>query len=95
MKRELRQRLAVMLMGVAAALVALTVVSLLQARACAAVEGRWIAAARHCELPLRGAPSDRWAWLLGALAGALTLVVLWRTWTFFATRAARRGTLAP
>lgn len=80
-----------MLMGVAAALVALSVVTLLQARACAKAGGHWIPAARHCENPLRGTPSEWSAWLLGALAGALTLVVLWRTWTFFATRAARGG----
>ena len=80
-----------MLMGVAAALIALTVVSILQGRACREAGGHWIASARHCENPLRGAPSEWSAWLLGALAGAATLVVLWRTWTFFATRAARRG----
>lgn len=92
MKPELRHRLALLLVGVAAALVGLSVATWVRRDDCLDAGGRWLAASRTCELaggPAAAMPSWR-AVALGAGAGLLAAVVLWRTYTFFVGRAARR-----
>lgn len=94
MNANTRRQLAALLCGTAAALVALAVATYLRERACVEAGGRWLAT-RQCELAAAGtpggAPGGARAYALGALAGLLTLVVLWRTFTFFAMRASRRA----
>lgn len=96
MTPDLRRRLAALLAGVAGTLVALLAVTVLRARACRDAGGRWADAARACTLP-PGAdePAAATAWLLGALAGVAAMLVLWRTYTFFALRARTTGAPAP
>lgn len=92
MNPETRRRLAAMLAGVAAALVALFASTWLRQDACLDAGGRWLDAARSCAMPAgasAGAATAR-AYALGALAGVVTAVVLWRTYTFFVARGGRR-----
>ena len=92
MKAELRHRLALLLVGVAAALVGLSVATWVRRDDCLDAGGRWLAGPRACELAGGAAatmPSWR-AYALGVVAGLLVAVVLWRTYTFFLVRAARR-----
>ena len=91
--RHLARQLAPLLIGVIASVSALWVASALRAGACRDAGGRWDAAARSC-VAGPGAPAPEVGarpYLLGGLAGVLLLVVLWRTYTFFALRAAARG----
>jgi hypothetical protein len=92
MTPDLRRRLAALLAGVAGTLVALLSATLLRARACRAAGGSWEDAARRCALAAgTPEPSTLVPYLLGALAGLVALVVLWRTYTFFALRGMRSG----
>ncbi|HEX6533443.1 MAG TPA: hypothetical protein VF041_02530 [Gemmatimonadaceae bacterium] len=92
MNAETRRRLAALLAGIAGAYVALSVASWLRQDACLDAGGRWLAAARACELP-GGAPPlppPLRAYIVGAVVGIVVAVVLWRTFTFFARRGATR-----
>jgi hypothetical protein len=90
MTPEFRRGLAALLAGTAASLAALLASTLMRARACANAGGEWMEGVRRCAMP-GGAPEpSTWQGLVvGALAGVTTLVVLWRTFTFFADRRTR------
>jgi hypothetical protein len=88
---ETRRRIAILLVGTAGTLTALLLATSLRQDACLDAGGRWLAAARQCELPPGASmamPSHK-AYAIGALAGMLAAIVLWRMFTF-ASRA-RRG----
>jgi hypothetical protein len=90
MTPELRRGLAALLAGTAASLAALLVVTLMRARACAGAGGEWMEGVRRCAMP-GGAPEPS-SWqgvVVGAIVGIATLVVLWRTFTYFADRRSR------
>jgi hypothetical protein len=89
MTPETRRSLALLLATTAATLVALAVASLLRERACVDAGGRWVA--RSCVLAAGPESSVARAYLLGAIVGVAALLFLWRTYTFFATRGARKG----
>ena len=73
-------------------LVALTVATYMRQDACLDAGGQWAAAARTCELAAgRDMPGPTGAYLAGTAAGFITLVVLWRTYTFVVNRAAERA----
>ena len=92
MTAETRRRLAALLTGTAGALTALLLATWLRQDACLDAGGRWLAATRHCELPAgaSAAISSQRAYAVGAIVGVLTAIVLWRVFTFAASRAARR-----
>ena len=90
---ETRRRLAALLIGTAGMLLALlTATSLLQ-DACLDAGGRWLADARTCELPAGAAmaTSPFRAYATGAVAGVLAAIMLWRIFTFAASRGVRRS----
>lgn len=90
MNPQTRRSLAAMLSGVAAAIVALVTTTWLRQDACLDAGGLWIAAARSCTLPAGAAEAaPARAYALGAVAGVVTAVVLWRTYTFFVSRGGR------
>jgi len=93
MTAELRRRLAVLVIGIAATLMALTVATWRRQDACLDAGGRWLAATRTCEAAAgaTGPGSDVRGYLVGAVAGALVGFVLWRAFGFFVARAARRS----
>ena len=81
-----------MLAGIAAMLVALSLATYLRQDACLDAGGQWSAVARTCELAAgREMPGPTGAYLAGTAAGFITLVVLWRTYTFVVNRAAERA----
>jgi hypothetical protein len=89
---DTRRRIAALLAGMAGAFIALSVSVWLRQDACLDAGGRWIAAARACDLPT-GAPSlssPARFYMVGAVAGVVVAAVLWRTYTFIAHRAAAR-----
>ena len=89
---ETRRRLAALLTGIAGMLVALLSATWMRQDACLDAGGRWLATARTCELPAgTAAVSPLRAYAIGAVAGLLTVGVLWRTFTFFTSRASRRS----
>ena len=91
MKPELRHRLALLLVGVATALVGLSVATWVRQDDCLDAGGRWNAAARACEPAAGAAAAPSWrAFAFGIAAGLVVAIVLWRTYTFFVLRAARR-----
>jgi hypothetical protein len=88
MNAQTKRSLATMLTGLIATLAALLVAEVLRQRGCTGAGGRWDAAARGCVLP-SGATLP-WlggvgAWMVAAVVGLLLAVMLWRTYTFFAT----------
>jgi hypothetical protein len=90
MSPDLRRGLAALLAGTAASLAALLAATWVRARGCADAGGEWMDGVRRCAMP-GGAPEPS-TWrgsLVGAVVGVATLVVLWRTFTFFADRRAR------
>ena len=93
MTAQLRRQLALVVIGVAAALVALLVATWLRQDACLEAGGRWLAATRTCELANGavgpGLSAGR-AYAVGAIVGVLAATVLWRTFTFFASRSTHR-----
>lgn len=94
MTAEIRRRIAALLAGIAGAFVALSVASWSRQDACLGAGGRWLATSRACDLPSGAAPlaSPLRFYILGAAVGVVVAVVLWRTFTYFARRAAaRRG----
>ena len=93
MTAQLRRQIAVLLIGVVAMLIALSVATWLRQDACLDAGGRWLPGSRTCELAAgaTAAGSTGRAYVFGAVAGVLTSVVLWRTFTFFAARTARRS----
>jgi hypothetical protein len=98
MTASTRRRLAVLLTGTIATLVALSVATLVRENACSDAGGRWAAASRTCADAAGAALPDAGAraYAMGALAGLVVGVLLWRTFTFLTTRAARRsGAAAP
>lgn len=93
MNAQTRRNLATVLVGVAGSLVALAVITYLKQDACLDAGGRWDAATRACVLP-GGSPraaTSAWSYLTGIVAGVVVAIVLWRAFTFFATRRERRG----
>ena len=89
MSPELRRGVAALLAGTAASLAALLVATWMRARACVGAGGRWAEATRSCTLPAGVAEASTWrSSLVGAVVGVVTLLVLWRTYTFFADRRA-------
>ena len=88
-----RRRLASLLIGTAGMLTALLVATWLRQDDCLDAGGRWTAA-RLCELPPGAATamSPFRAYAVGAVAGVLTVIVLWRMFTFAASRALRDRT---
>ncbi len=92
MTPDLRRGLAALLAGIAASLVGLMTASWLRQRACVGAGGDWLEGLRACALP--GGLPEPSPWrssLAGAAAAVVTLVVLWRTYTFFADRGRRPG----
>jgi hypothetical protein len=88
MNAQTKRSLATMLTGLIATLAALLVAQVLRQRACTGATGRWDAAARSCVLPSGATPSwlgGTGAYVVAAVAGVLLAVMLWRTYTFFAT----------
>ena len=93
MTRQTTRALIPLLAGVLAMLVGLLGGDLLRRYACTGAGGSWLAAARDCRLPAGVAEpglAGPFAYLLAVPIGAVTLVVLWRTYTFFATGRHRR-----
>ena len=89
MSPELRRGVAALLAGTAASLAALLVATWMRARSCVGAGGRWADATRSCTLPAGVAETPMWrSSLVGAVVGIVTLLVLWRTYTFFADRRA-------
>lgn len=92
MTPELRRGLAALLAGTAASLAALLAATIVRARTCAAAGGEWMEGVRRCAMPDAAPEPATWRSLaVGAVVGVATLVLLWRTYTFFAARAAARG----
>lgn len=90
MSPDVRRGLAAVLAGTAASLAALLVASWMRARACTGAGGEWMDGVRRCAMPGGVAEPTTWrSSLVGALVGVATLVLLWRTFTFFAERRAR------
>jgi hypothetical protein len=90
MSPELRRGLAALLAGTAASLAALMIATWMRARSCTGAGGRWVEAARRCELPAGVTAAPVWqSSLVGAVIGFATLLVLWRTYTYFADRRPR------
>jgi hypothetical protein len=89
-----RRRFAALLIGTAGMLTALLVATRLKQDACLDAGGRWLTAARLCELPpgASTAMSPYRAYAVGAVAGVLTVIVLWRVFTFAASRVVRGRT---
>lgn len=85
MTPALRRRLALLLVGVAASLVALAVVARVHQAACAEAGGTWLAT-RRCVAHGAPLPAPARAYPLGVLAGVVTAVVLWRTYAYYRTR---------
>jgi hypothetical protein len=88
MNAQTKRSLATMLTGLIATLAALLIAELLRQRACAGGGGRWDVAARGCVLPAGVQPSllgGMGAYVVAAVVGVLLAVMLWRTYTFFAT----------
>lgn len=88
MTSDTRRRLALLLVGLAAMLVGLTVTSTVMRDACLDAGGRWLAQ-RRCDVANGQAPAPGRAYLLGGVAGLAAALVLWRIFTFYATRARR------
>ena len=88
---ETRRRLAALLVGIAGTLTALLTATWLRQDACLDAGGQWLAATRLCELPPGAATgiSSLRAYVVGAIGGVLTAIVLWRVFTFAASRARR------
>lgn len=93
MTPSLPRRLVPLLIGVIASLSALWTADALRADACLDAGGRWDAGTRACAAAAgRAAPAlGARPYAVAALVGVALLVVLWRTYTFFLTRAARRA----
>lgn len=79
-----------MLIGLAATLVGLLVATALRQKACVEAGGRWLVE-RRCEIAGGAEPGMVRSYALGALAGVLAALMLWRTFTFFAGRGRPRG----
>ena len=93
MNSQTKRSLATMLTGLIATLGALLVAEVLRQRACTDAGGRWDTAARGCVLPSGVQPSwlgGTGAYVVAAVGGVLLAVMLWRTYTFFATGAGGR-----
>lgn len=90
MTARLRRQLALILVGVAAAVVALSVATWLLGDACLDAGGRWLAATRSCDAAAVDRAARVRAHAAGVVAGVLAATVLWRTFTFFGSRAGRR-----
>lgn len=92
MTASTRYRLAMVLVGIAGAYAALSVATWIRQDACLDAGGQWDVATRTCELldTTASRPSAVAAYVIGALAGLVLAVVLWRTFTFFTLRAKRR-----
>jgi len=88
---ETRRRLAILLIGTTGTLTALLMATWLRQDACLDAGGRWIAATRLCELPpgASTAMSPQRAYAVSVVGGVLTAIVLWRAFTFAASRAVR------
>ncbi|MDF1503978.1 hypothetical protein [Roseisolibacter sp. H3M3-2] len=87
MTPDVRRGLAALLAGTAASLAALLVATLVRSRACANAGGEWMEGVRRCAMPAGAPEPSTWgSSLAGAAVGIVTLVVLWRTFTFFAAR---------
>jgi hypothetical protein len=93
MTSETRRRLAALLTGTAGTLTALLMATWLRQDACLEAGGRWLAATRQCQLPSGAstAMSSPMAYVIGAVGGVLTAIVLWRVFTFATSRAVRGG----
>ena len=86
MTPELRRRLVTMLAGAAGAIVGLLAATWLRQDGCLDRGGRWLAAARSCELPAGVAEPRLGAYALGLGAGIVTAVLLLRAYAFVAGR---------
>jgi hypothetical protein len=94
MNRQTKRSLATMLTGLIATLAALLLAEIVRQRACTGATGTWNGAARSCSMPT-DAPvppllAGSGAYLVAIPAAVLLGVVLWRTYTFFASGAGRR-----
>ena len=90
MTPQLRRQLVLLVVGITAAIVALIAATALRQDACLDAGGRWLLDTETCELAgamPRGATVR--AYLLGALVGLLAGAMLWRVYTFFASRGTR------
>ena len=93
MNASLRRRLAAVLAGAAAMLLGLLTATWIRQDACLDAGGRWLAATRACEWPAGAPAADPTvrAYAIGALAGLAAAALLWRAFTFAASRGGRRG----
>jgi hypothetical protein len=89
MTSDTRRSLALLLVGLAAALIGMSAATALLRDVCLDAGGRWLES-RTCEAASRPLPGPGRAYLIGAGIGVVAGVVLWRVYTFYATRA-RRG----
>ena len=88
----LRHRLALFIVGVAAAIVGMSVATWMRQDACHDAGGRWLAVERTCALA-GGATATLPTWravAVALVAGALVATLTWRAYTFFLVRGARR-----
>ena len=89
MTSDTRRSLALLLVGLGAMLIGLSVATAVLRGACIDAGGRWLES-RACEAATSPLPGPARAYLIGAAAGVAAAVVLWRVFSFYSTRA-RRG----
>ena len=89
MTSDTRRSLALLLVGLGAVLIGLSAATAVLRDACLDAGGRWLES-RTCEASTTPLPGPGRAYLIGAVAGVIAGIVLWRVFTFYATRA-RRG----
>ena len=92
MTPQLRRQLVLLVVGITAAIVALIASTWVRQDACLGAGGRWLVETETCELAGGAMPqgSTVRAYLLGALIGLLAGTMLWRVYTYFASRATPR-----
>ena len=91
MNPQLRRQLILLTVGITGAIVALIAATYLRQDACLRAGGRWVVATDTCDIAagtLSTASTVR-AYLFGALIGLLAGTMLWRVYTFVATRGRR------
>ena len=87
MNPQVRRQIAVLVVGMIGAIVALIAATWLRQDACLDAGGRWLVETETCELAAgAGSGSTVRAYLLGAVIGLLAAAMLWRMFSFFASR---------
>ena len=91
MTPQLRRQLILVIVGITAAIVALIAATWLRQDACLSAGGRWLVATETCELAQGVMPRGTIvrSYLFGAVVGLAAGTMLWRMYTFFASRSVR------